>query len=115
MTDTQQSARLDGILARYSPDGAPLTPADLPPGMADDLLYYRSTEGVRGRVLSVWLKAVAASKRSGALGIASDCTAEPAIVAFCRAGRYSRVVQIDSPPSGLVLEMKLAQLATLPA
>ena len=113
MTDTQQAARLDGILARYSPEGQPLTPADLPPGMAEDLLYYRSTEGVRGRVMSVWLKAVAASKRSGALGIASDCTAEPAIVAFCRHGRYSRVMQIDHPPAGLVLERELIRLAKL--
>jgi hypothetical protein len=110
MTDPKQAARLDGILARY---GAGLTPADLPPGTAEDLLHYRSTEAARGRVLQVWCKAIAAAKRHPAgLGIASDATEAPVYVAVCRAGRWSRVLQIDRRVDSMALAGELMRLSS---
>jgi len=105
----QESARLDGILARY---GAGLTPADLPPGTADDLLHYRSTDAARGQVLQVWLKAIDAAKRHPAgLGLAHAGEA-PVYVAVCRAGRWSRVLQIDRKVDSMALAGELMRLSS---
>ncbi len=105
---TDDTARLERILARYSRG---LTPADLPPGTAGDLLHYRTQPGARGRAIQTLLRAVEAAKRSGGLGLVSDCTAAPAYVGVCRHGRWARVLQIDAIPPGLALEAELVRLS----
>lgn len=106
---TDDTASLERILARYSRG---LTVADLPPGTAGDLLHYRMQPGARGRAIQTLLRAVEASKRSGGLGLASNCTEAPAYVGVCRHGRWARVLQIDEIPPGLALEAELLRLAT---
>jgi hypothetical protein len=102
-----ETAKLDGLLARF---GAGLAAADLPPGTAGDLLHYASTPDVRGRAIQTLCRAIDAARRSGKLGLASDCTDAPAYVGVCRHGQWARVMEIADPPSGLVIEAELMRL-----
>lgn len=108
MTPTEER-KLTGLLARF---GAGLAAADLPPGTAGDLLHYAARPTVRGRAIQTLCRAISAAGRSGKLGMASDCTDAPAYVGVCRHGQWARVVEIEAPPSGLVLEAELLRLAS---